>query len=181
VKPFRAWVLGGLLLTASASAQVSDPVEAELLPGNLSITVVGDLDFGTHFLTGVEQQYNAQSAPEVQVVDARGTGAGWFVTLEASDFEAGSQVISANSLTYNAAGGLWNVIHGQAVSGAGPLETGQSGPLSTPLRVAEAGSGAGMGTYRWYPAPASFTIVIPGTARAGVYRSTLTFSISSGP
>ena len=179
MKPKSLFLLA-LLLIFPAKAQESLPIGLELGSGGLSVTVSGSLDFGTRILTGVEQEYFALSAPQVEVVDARGTGAGWTLSLEAGDFQSGNNLLNASHLFYSATGGSLGVIHGQAVGGAGPFESGNSGTLESALKVLSAGSGAGMGTYRWFPQAQSFRISIPGTSRAGVYQATLTFSVTSG-
>lgn len=170
-----------IVLLSPARAQESVPIGLEIGSGGLSVNVNGSLDFGTRILTGVEQEYTAVSAPQVEVVDARGTGAGWTLNLESSDFQSGNNLLNASHLSYSATGGFISVIHGQAVGGAGPFESGNSSTLATPLQAVASGSGSGMGTYRWLPQAESFRLQIPGTARAGAYQATLTFSVTSGP
>ena len=178
--------LGGLLflaflLLSPARAQESQPIGVELGSGGLSVTVIGSLDFGTRILTGVEQEYTAVSAPQVEVVDARGSGEGWTLNLESGDFQSGNYLLNASQLSYSATGGSISVLHGQAVGGAGPFESSNSGTLNVPLQAVAAGIGSGMGTYRWSPQAQNFRLTIPGTSRAGVYQATLTFSVTSGP
>jgi hypothetical protein len=168
-------------LLGAARAQETQPISVQLGGGPLTITLDGDLEFGTRVLSGVDQQYQALSAPQVQVVDARGTGAGWVIALESTEFTAGAASLPADLLTFSADGGTLVSLFGQPVSGAGPRETGASASLASPLRVVESSAGSGMGTYRWLPSAQRFVLKIPGTTPAGAYRATLTFSLTSGP
>lgn len=160
--------------------QESEPISVVIGSGGLTITVDGTLDFGARMLTGVDQVYPAVSAPQIQLVDARGTGQGWVVKVEASDFVSGAHQLPANFLSYTANGGSLTTIYGLPVGGGGPLETGLSGSLDSEIQVVTAGIDAGMGTYRWVPRADSFQLTIPGVSRAGIYQATLTFSIASG-
>ncbi|MBS2036015.1 WxL domain-containing protein [bacterium] len=179
-------LLPGLILTRLALAQgpaisTTNSIQVNLSGSSLQLQVAGPLDFGTRTLTGAEQRLRASSGPSVQLLDATGTGAGWSVTLQTSDFVGPAYTIPSRNLSFQAQGGsiLW--LAGQPVGAGGPAETNQSGALNQPLKGLSAQAGSGMGTYQWRPSPSAFELLVPLEARAGTYQAQLTFSIFSGP
>jgi hypothetical protein len=109
------------------------------------------------------------------IVDARGTGAGWNLTLAATTFSDGSgHTIAPGSVT--------------AVSAAcvgGHTCTGATNSISYPLTISgtaskffNAGTGTGLGKVNVTP---SLDVAIPGNAYAGTYASTVTLAAVSGP
>ncbi|AKS68171.1 hypothetical protein RN70_00715 [Staphylococcus schleiferi] len=56
--------------------------------GPLTLDYVSNLDFGSHTISTAEETYQATTlSPFVQVSDRRGTGAGWNVTAQLSNFQ----------------------------------------------------------------------------------------------
>ena len=113
--------------------------------------------------------------------DSSGTGAGWNVTVQASDFTYQGQYdgesIPATNLSIDSLG-TPSVIAGESISAdTGPF-AGAGGSLDVARRVLFAGAGGGKGSYT-QELPVSLTI--PGGSVAGSYTSDLTVTISAGP
>jgi hypothetical protein len=121
------------------------------------------------------------------VDDSTGSGAGWNVTIQASDFvwvgtaNGGTDIpASAFSLTSASAP---TAIAGQAVSVAlstGPQvpPTSPIGTLDSPRKTLVATAAYGAGTYSQ---DLGVTLTIPPQSRVGVYTGTLTTTITSAP
>lgn len=112
------------------------------------------------------------------VVDSRGTGAGWNVTFSATPFSGGGHTLPAGSFAVNALAAACEA----AVTCTGTATgTTQATPVDTgtPVKVARAQVGAGMGTYKL--GPASLTLAVPAGAYAGTYTSTVTITVTTGP
>lgn len=121
------------------------------------------------------------------VDDSTGSGAGWNVTVLASDFvwvgtaNGGIDIPAARFALTSAS--VATRIAGQAVSAA--LSTGPQVPPSSPLgtldsarKVLVATAAYGAGTYSQ---DLAVTLTIPAQSRVGVYTGTLTTTITSAP
>jgi hypothetical protein len=133
-----------------------------------------------------------------QVSDATGTGNGWNVTFQASQFTCtaavgqcptGGDAIPASSLLMspetvacdsgtNCAGRAG--APGISISSNTVLDSGSA------VKVASAAVGTGMGSYTFTPgvlggAGKALTLVVPGDAYASTYDSTVTVSTVTGP
>ena len=141
-------------------------------------------------LTSVAYQNTAHNVTGTMALtadDSTGSGAGWNVTIQSSDFvwvgtANGGVDIPANrfSLTSAAAPVM---VAGQAVSVAaatGPQvpPTSPIGTLDSPRKVISATAAYGAGTYTQ---ALGVTLTIPAMSRVGVYTGTLTTTITSAP
>ena len=112
------------------------------------------------------------------VYDSRGTGVGWNVTVQASQFTMTGHTLAMNSISLPAP----TVAKIDATSGATP--TIVTGPYlidnASAVKIATAAAdGTGMGSYTF--TPTNLTLSIPANAYAGTYTSTVTVSVVTGP
>ena len=118
----------------------------------------------------------------LSVSDARGTGAGWNVTVSSSDFiyggtsPIGEDIPNENFEILNPPGDP-SVVAGQSIIAAGPL-AGAGGSLDTAREVIFAGIGSGSGAYTQN---LPVNLDIPAQSQTGTYVATLTVAIASGP
>jgi hypothetical protein len=152
--------------TFTATATVSGTAGIGLtLPASASITDT---------LDGTDQ--TATYAPVLGVVDARGTGAGWNLTLAATTFSDGSgHTLAAGSVT----GAVQACHSGSSCTAAS--SSGISYPLTlsgTAAKVFNAALNSGLGKIDVTP---TVQVSIPGNAYAGTYTSTVTIAAATGP
>jgi X-Pro dipeptidyl-peptidase len=179
--------LGAAILlvgTLAGSALASDTV-TEAITGSGLTASIADLS-----LTDVAYQNTSHNVTGTMVLtadDSTGSGAGWNVTVLASDFiwvgtANGGTDIPANKFALTSASAPTKIV-GQAVSVA--LSTGPQVPPTSPLGsldtarkvlVATAAYGAGA-----YSQNLGVTLTIPGQSRVGTYTGTLTTTITSAP
>jgi hypothetical protein len=156
-----AALAGNLTATATVSGAAGISMS---LPANPSMT--DTLDGTDHVVSW---------SALLGVVDARGTGAGWNLTLSATTFSDGfSHTLAPGSVT--------------AVSAAcqgGNTCTGATNSVTYPITISgtaakffNASASTGLGQVNVIP---SVDVAIPGNAYAGTYTSTVTLAAVSGP
>lgn len=151
--------------TLSATATVTGASGASLtLPANPALSTT---------LDGTDQ--TVPYTATLTVVDARGTGAGWNLTVSATAFADGS----GHSF---AAGSVSGVVSACATGSTCTLPTNT---VAYPLTVSgssvkffNAASGTGLGKVEVTP---TVRVAVPGNAYAGSYVSTVTLAIVTGP
>jgi hypothetical protein len=128
----------------------------------------------TNTLDGTDQ--TVSYSPVLGVVDARGTGAGWNVTVAASTFSDGSgHTLAAGTVTAAA-----QACHSGSTCSAA-TSSGITYPLTlstTANKVFSAAANTGLGKVDVTP---TLQVAIPGNAYAGTYTSTLTVATATGP
>jgi len=114
-------------------------------------------------------------APLLGVVDARGSGAGWNLTIAATTFSDGS----GHTLAPGTVASVSAVCH------AGSTCTGATNSVTYPITVGStaakffnAAANTGLGKVDVTP---TIDVAIPGNAYAGTYTSTVTLASVSGP
>ena len=116
--------------------------------------------------------------------DSSGSGAGWNVTIQSSDFvytgaNSGTDIPAANfSLTSAATPAM---TAGQAVDGTGGPKVPSTSPVGTldsARKVIAADANFGKGTYTQ---ALGVSLAIPAQSAAGTYTGTLTTTISAAP
>lgn len=120
---------------------------------------------------------NSAGTMTLHTDDSTGSGAGWNVTQEISNFHstvAGSTDIPATGFTVTP--GTLASTAGAGTAGVTPT----AGPvaLNTPVSVLSAAAGSGMGSY---DLPTTLALSVPGNTYAGSYTATLTTTIVAGP
>ncbi len=178
----------GLLVGAIApAAMAADPTDVNLIPGSLSITNPAVANFSDVTLDGTAKTTTA-AMENFSVTDARGSGAGWNVTVQATRFTevdalTGTYVLvdpkrlPAGSLSMPAP-----TVAADGTTSPGPSIT--SGPYTidsgSAVKIASAAVGNGMGKYD-FTQGGNLSLSIPATASAARYRSDVTVSAVTGP
>ena len=152
--------------TLTATATVTGTAGVSLsLPANPSIS---------NTIDGSDQ--TATYAPVLGIVDARGNGAGWNVTMSATSFSDGS----GHTLAPGTVSGAVQACHsGSSCTAA--TSSGISYPLTltgTAAKVFSAALNTGLGKIDVTP---TVQVAIPGNAYAGTYTSTVTIAAATGP
>jgi len=184
--------------TAVLAFVAAAPAHAASGSDTTSITLTaGSLDFGTGFaaadfpttaLNG-SVQIVSTSVGNWSVNDARGNLLGWNVKIGATRFTdnngtpadtADDKTLPLSSLTLTAptasAGAGQSALLAPVVQ---PVTTAlDNGSLSVPVAVAAATTGQGL--WNFAQGANHLTLVIPPTAAAGTYNSTITTTLSSG-
>jgi hypothetical protein len=127
----------------------------------------------THTLDGTDQVVSWSAV--LGIVDARGTGAGWNLTVAATDFSDGS----GHTIAPGSVAGVTASCQG------GNTCTSATNLLSYPLPIGgtatkffNASAGTGLGKVNVAP---TVDVAIPGNAYSGTYTSTVTVAAISGP
>lgn len=155
-----------LASTLTSTATVSGTAGISLtLPSNPSLSDTID---------GSDQ--TVSYSPVLGVVDARGSGAGWNVTIASTTYSDGSgHTLQAGNVT-----GVTQACHtGSSCTAA--TSSGITYPLTlttTAAKLFNAAVDTGMGKVDITP---TVQVQIPGNAYAGTYTSTLTLATVSGP
>jgi WxL domain surface cell wall-binding len=156
----------GLAGTLQATATVGGTAGVSLnLPANPAISSTID---------GTDQ--TASYSPILGIVDARGNGSGWNLTISATNFSDGSGHTLAPGTVTAAAQACHS---GSSCTAA--TSSGISYPLTvsgTAAKVFNAALNTGMGKIDITP---TVEVAIPGNAYAGTYTSTLTLAATTGP
>ena len=153
-----------VVLTAGTSLQATDPT-------------VGD--FGAIPLTGAATRATA-TMTSLKVTDPRGTGKGWHVTMQATQFtdRATRNTLPPGSLYMSAP----NVAQRDWTSSALPAIQDGSYFIDhgSAVQIASAAAGDGMGSFEFTPG-GGLTLCVGADTRPGAYVSIVTLSVVSGP
>ena len=142
--------------------------------GSLS-NVAQSIAFPGVSATGLNQTVAGSTTPAWRAKDARGTAAGWNVTVISSNFSGsgGSILVDNFKVQLTAV----TTVAGNTAPAASPASyTALS--LATPLKLLSAALNTGMGTYDYTP---QFQLTVPGSAVVGSYTANVTVSVNSGP
>ncbi|MBS2036010.1 WxL domain-containing protein [bacterium] len=174
-----------------AQVSGSTPATITLTSGGLQMAVIGGpIELGSFALNGVDAQRNSigVNGLGLDITDATGSGAGWNVSVQATDFiRSGGGSIPVANVGPNT-GFRWNNPNLASITVDSPGTT--TGVSANPAQIdmasnrvflhALAGSGIGKFHYR-ITSSTPFQLMIPYNALAGSYTSTVTFTIGSGP
>ena len=179
-------VVAGLLAVTAATVYTVYAETATVTVTSDSLTVTpDDVALSTVVLDGSDKtSTSAYTSNAWTAEDARGTGAGWNVTIEATDFSDGGtntidisepdqefkiQIEDANiTVIYGNTKPTSSVTSMTAIPTTG----------GTPLKIITAATNTGMGSYNTPPA---FELEVRAETVAAVYTSTITVAINSGP
>jgi hypothetical protein len=145
--------------------------------GSLSVSTPTISDFAGITLSGTVRTTTATMGA-FTVTDSRGAGAGWNVTVQASQFTSGSHMLPLGSIS---------MPQPSVVKGT-PQSTGLPTILTGPWAIDSAGAikiasaaadGSGQGSYIF--TTGLLTLSVPANTYAGTYTSTVTVSVITGP
>lgn len=170
---------------APAAQATTDPTNVTVTAAELTLGTVSVGDFGSVTLDGTVNTTTA-TMPAFAVDDSRGSGAGWSVTIGATEFaEWSGTAYVASGKTIGASHTLLGhatVAKNDATSSTAPTMTAGDYTLDagSAVKIASAAAdGSGMGSYSITPGALSLTIDADTYARN--YRSDVTVSLTSGP
>lgn len=177
-------VLALSLLALSAFSVAADSGTVDLIGGTLSVATT-DVFLGSVTLDGTNQlAISDASANNWTATDARGSGAGWNLTISATNFtDATGQEIDISQPDTEFKVQLLDsnvtVIHGNTKP-VSLVPTLSPIPNDGSLKFLSADVGTGMGSYAIHP---NFALEIPADLHvgAGGYTSTITVTAVTGP
>ncbi len=164
-----------VVLDVSAAPAGSELATITILGGSLSVAT-NPIAFGSVSLSGTDLTLDTQPAAW-SATDARGSGAGWNVTLTSTDFtSAGGTIAVANFkmrlVDANVVTVSGNTAPTSQTTGWQPLHN------SIPLPLLSAALNAGRGTYDFTP---DARLIVSAETAPGVYEAFMTVSVNSGP
>jgi hypothetical protein len=178
-RPLRAAVLVAAMVVLTPAAAYATAGTATITGGSLVLTPPATVSFNAT-LDGTDQNVTAPQA--LDVWDDTGTAAGWNMTATSTTFTAGDHSLSNTSVTIPTtptvafdAGGAGSLAVTN-ISYPYTLPAAPVAPTATKMLNATAGTGSGHQT-----ATATMQLAVPRQTFAGVYTSTWTYSLVSGP
>ena len=146
--------------------------------GSVSLAAATTASF-SDTLNGIDQTVTYQIP--LTVIDARGTGGGWNLTVTSTQFTGGTHTLatSASSITTmastcNVGSTCTNPTNAVALPIVVPA--GVSAPAA--VKFFNSAANTGMGSFTVTP---TISVTIPGNAYAGSYASTVTVAVAAGP
>ena len=191
-----ALALSALAVGAAAPAAqaASDPTNVTVSSSNLTLGAIAIGDFPGVTLNGTVRSTTA-TMTAFDVNDSRGTGAGWNVTIGATEFKewdstlntgAGGYVVSGKTIgTSRTSMATATVAKADATSSTAPTMTAGAYTLDagTAVKIASAAAdGTGMGSYTITPGGTNgVTLTVDAKTYAKAYRSDVTVTLATGP
>lgn len=182
MKKVAIWCIFASLLIVNVAYAADPAPAAEVTGGSLAIEDLLIANFTPVTLDGTTQDTPAVVTAMI-LTDARGTGDGWNVSLEASQFAHGTIVgekLPLDSLTL----GTVSIAEKEGVTGstavAGIDILGGKIDNVAGVVILNAPVNEGMGTYTVSMEDMTLTLK-PATTYAGTYTSTVTMTHTSGP
>jgi hypothetical protein len=181
----RIWlvsILVAVFVLVGATSVFAANTVTETLDGGTRTASIADLVLGNVNYSHVNQTSSGTMA--LSVDDSTGSGDGWNVTVQSSDFvysgsNDGTDIPAANfSITTSDAP---TRVAGQAIdvdNGPKVPVAGSTGTLDQARKVIQADASYGSGTYGQ---DLDVSLVVPGLSRVGTYTGTLVVTISAGP
>jgi hypothetical protein len=186
-----------MAVTSTAALAAGGPTQLTVTAGpGLTITGAAPGNFAAT-LTGSDQTVGASLAAYTGQ-DTTGTGSGWNVTFQATQFACtagtgqcpvGGDTLPASSLMMappTVACNAGTSCAGRAAAPSISIASNAALDSGTAVKIASAGSRKGMGSYTFTPANIAgvgspLSLAVPSYAYASTYNSTMTVSIISGP
>lgn len=158
--------------TATTNAEIS------FEPGTLSLDSVGNIYFGSHTIDGSTTVFKKTTQSLMQVSDARGSGAGWRLTVSLSPFKNTLGVDSLPGATIR-----FMDAHATGLAEAPVMSsTITLNPDNTPVLVAEAVSGTGRGQWDLKVDANKAEIEVPVAQQAvSTYKAVMNWTLSDLP
>lgn len=180
----RILAVGAVLAVLATTAVMASAESATVTvtAGTLSLTTNAVALPGIT-LSGVDQTTATTAGDDTfNVADGRGSGAGYNVTIDTTDFTAGGSTIDTGTGDFDIS--LQNadivVVGGSATKPTSSVTSLTNIPESpaSALKMLSAAVSAGQGSYDWDPV---FSLTIPSESDAGSYSATITLTVASGP
>jgi X-Pro dipeptidyl-peptidase len=156
-------------------------ITADVQPGALSLSVANSLvTMPTVTLNGYDQ-FVTGALNDATVADGRGTGAGWNLTGQVSDFVGSNGVIVADNLGWTP--------NASVITGTLPVPPGTPAGAVVAGDTATPGTGTGLGNARSlcsspagssagaFTCGGSLNLGVPGSTRSGTYTGVLTLTL----
>lgn len=180
VLPKRAMLVGALLAVgATGVAQAATDDTSVAVTGaaaTLSAPTFGNFPDVT--LTGAKQT-KVTTVADWTVNDARGVGDGWEVTMAAAPLETADATpvtMTGATLTLTAP----TVAATEAGNSSSAPAVVGGDVLASTVKVADAAAGAGLGSWSFTQGADNLTLEVPAAAKAGLYSSTITTTLTPG-
>lgn len=185
MKPFIASILAVTVLAFAAAVAHGETATVEVTGGSLSLTAA-NVSFGQLALTGSDQTANSASTSNTwTAIDARGTGAGWNITVASTNFSNGLEGASEKVIDITGSNSKFkiSIADSDVTTNSGNTKPTSSVTSATDLgsvalKVVSAAVDTGMGNYTIKPA---FSVGIPADTYAGTYTATVTVTVATGP
>ncbi|MGH2494925.1 MAG: WxL domain-containing protein [Ktedonobacteraceae bacterium] len=150
---------------------------ATIIPGTLSETADSSATANAVTLNGTNQ--STSYSFNINVVDARGTGAGWNLTMQTSQFQTAGNTHQLSSTASTLSTVTAICVTNTSCSASGGAAQTPGSDLSTAAKIWSAGStGQGMGSWTVTP---TVGVAIPANTYAGTYTSNVTVDLVAGP
>ncbi|MCM3087528.1 WxL domain-containing protein [Bhargavaea ginsengi] len=154
--------------------------------GPLTLDYVSSINFGENEIKTTAQKYQSSTLrPFIQVTDRRGTGEGWNVTAQMSNFTVDEQVTLPGSLLTLSNGSVISTSKSDAPVPNNPVELNPGG---TEVKIVTADQNAGLGSWitRWLAGNTesneNVTLEVPaGMATQGNHTAVITWTLTAGP
>lgn len=174
-------VAAGMLTTLVATSAIAaeSTTTQSVNPGSLTASLA---DLGLVAIDYSHTDTASTGTLALTVDDSRGTGDGWNVTVQSSDFvytgtNGGTAIPASNFALTSAATPVMTA--GQAIDPTGgPKVVTTTGTLDAARTVIDADAGFGEGTYTQ---ALGVALTVPGQSRAGTYTGTVTTTATAGP
>lgn len=170
-----------LALGVSAGVAWAEDLESSADLGGSSLAVVAQpisISFSVT-LNGTSRVLEGAGSSRFTVVDARGTGTGWQVAMQASRFT--NSTVTGKQLASNSfSAPLFRVSKGDPTSSDVPGEVRSASIDNDAGAVIASCSavGQGMGTYEFSADPSAWRLAIGADEYAGTYSSVITITVS---
>jgi len=149
---------------------------AQVIPGTLSETADASATATAVTLNGTDQ--TTSYSFNINVIDARGTGAGWNVTMQTSQFQnaGNTHQLSATASTLNTV--TATCVASTTCSASGGSAQTPGSDLSSTAKIWSAASNEGMGSWTVKP---TVNVAVPANTYADTYTSNVTVDLIAGP
>lgn len=165
------------------AALAVDDTNVTVTGGSLSMTNPLAADFAGVTLDGTAKTSTAALAT-FSATDARGSGAGWNITVQATQFKeyaAGAYVVSGKTLPTSSLTMPAPTVTVASGNTAPVIQAGAPWAIdaASAVKIASAALDTGMGKYDF--GAVTLSLSIPASSYAKTYRSDVTFSAVTGP
>jgi hypothetical protein len=169
-----------VILTAAIASAESASVT---ITGGSLVSTPADVSLSGVTLDGTDKTATS-TADNWDIADNRGTGAGYCVTIDSTDFSDGSHTLDISQTDQEF---KIQILDGDTVCNAGDSTNMPASQVSTQtaittnpttLNILSTPTDEGMGNYTYYP---DLEQEVPAYSYAGSYTATITITANSGP